>query len=74
MSGVLALTKLEHFIGTSTSILLDVFTITLFTGWIVYFIVKCWRLYKEYRTCKQTPNTIHNYQLSNSIAYFVSSY
>ena len=30
-------------------------TFALIIGWIVYFIVKCWRLFKEYKTCKQTP-------------------
>ena len=30
-------------------------TIILTTGWLVYFIVKCWRVYKEYKTCKRTP-------------------
>ena len=34
---------------------LSLLTITLIIGWIVYFIVKCWRVYKEYKTCKRTP-------------------
>ena len=29
--------------------------ITLMIGWNVYFIVQSWRLYNEYKTCKQTP-------------------
>ena len=29
--------------------------ITLMIGWNVYFIVKCWRIFKQYKTCKQTP-------------------
>ena len=29
--------------------------IILIIGWIVYFSLQCWRLCKEYRTCKRTP-------------------
>ena len=29
--------------------------IILMIGWIVYFSLQCWRLCKEYRTCKRTP-------------------
>ena len=32
-----------------------VLTFTLLVGWIIYFIRECWRLYKEYKICKQTP-------------------
>ena len=30
-------------------------TITLMIGWCIYFLVKCCRLYEEYKTCKRTP-------------------
>ena len=29
--------------------------IILITGWIVHFSLQCWRLCREYRTCKRTP-------------------
>ena len=29
--------------------------IILIIGWIVHFSLQCWRLCKEYRTCKRTP-------------------
>ena len=29
--------------------------ITLIIGWIVHFFLQCWRLCKEYQTCKRTP-------------------
>ena len=34
--------------------LFSIFTI-LIIGWIVHFSLQCWRLCKEYRTCKRTP-------------------
>ena len=43
------------FISTFIIIPLSLLTVTLIIGWFVYFIVKCWRIYKEYKTCKRTP-------------------
>ena len=34
---------------------LYILTAILLIGWVVYFTIKCWRIYKEYKTCKQTP-------------------
>ena len=49
----------EHYLSNAIfySTLLPIFflTIALIIGWIIYFIVKCWRIYKEYKTCKRTP-------------------
>ena len=30
-------------------------TFSLLVGWIVYYIRKCWRCYKEHKICEQTP-------------------
>ena len=32
-----------------------ILTVSVLAGWIIYFIRECWRLHKEYKTCKQTP-------------------
>ena len=47
--------KIRDFINTFIIVPLSFLTIILIIGWIIYFIVKCWRIYKEYKTCKQTP-------------------
>ena len=49
---------------------LDLISFTLVIGWCIYFIVTCHKLYKEYKTCKQTPvlhplySVFYNQQLS----------
>ena len=49
----------EHYLANtiffSTILPIIFLTIALIIGWIIYFIVKCWRIYKEYKTCKRTP-------------------
>ena len=47
--------KIRDFINTVIIVPLSFLTIILIIGWIIYFIVKCWRIYKGYKTCKQTP-------------------
>ena len=46
---------LRVFLSMFIIIPLSLLTVTLIIGWFVYFIVKCWRIYKEYKTCKRTP-------------------
>ena len=42
-------------ISDTITIFTALLTFTLLVGWIIYFIRECWRLHKEYKTCKQTP-------------------
>ena len=51
MSNIEIINKLTRCLGIA---LFSIFTI-LIIGWIVHFSLQCWRLCKEYRTCKRTP-------------------